>query len=84
MLEVGVSLLSVVRLEMVFEGTYEVFKILRDVRCAIWAKDTAMCVFVVFMTLEECFGIAELNSGIGVELKPRTKEARLCVLHKFA
>ena len=63
---VSVSLLSVIRLEIVFEGTCEAFKVLRDVRRAMWARDTAMGVLIVFMMPEECFGVAELNSGIGV------------------
>ena len=84
LLVVGVSLLLVIRLEIVFEGTYEAFKILGDVRSTVGARDTAMCTFIVFMMLEECFGVAELNSGIGVELEPSTEEARFSMLDEFA
>ena len=65
---VGVSLLAIGRLEVIFEGAYEVFKILWDVGSTVGVRNTAMCIFVVFMAPEECFRIAELYSRVGVEL----------------
>ena len=81
---VGISLLSIGRLEVIFEGACEAFEILGDVRSTVGARNTAVCVFIVFMMPEECFRIAELDSRIGVELEPSTEKARFCVLDKFA
>ena len=48
------------------------------------ARNAAMGFFIVFMSPEECFRIAELHSRVGIELKPSAEEARSCVLHKLA
>ena len=81
---VGVCLLSVVGLEMVFDCACEAFQAFGHVRGMMGARDTAMCIFIVFMTPEECFAIAELNSGVGIELEPSTKEASFSMLGEFA
>ena len=65
---VSISLLSIGRLKVIFEGAGEAFKVFRDVRSTVRARNTAMCIFVVFMAPEECFRIAELYSRVGVEL----------------
>ena len=84
LLIVGIALLSIGRLEVIFESAYEAFKIFWDVGSMMWARDTAMCIFVVFMAPEEFFRIAELDSRIGVELELSTEETRFCVLNEFA
>ena len=48
------------------------------------ARDAAMCIFVVFMMPEECFAVAELNSGVGIELEPSAEEASFSMLGEFA
>ena len=71
-------------LEMVFDGACEAFEAFGHIRGMMGARDTAVCVFIVFMTPKECFTIAELDSGVGIELEPSTKEASFSVLGEFA
>ena len=47
-------------------------------------RDTAVCIFIVFMTPEECFAVAELNSGVGIELESSAEEASFSMLGEFA
>ena len=48
------------------------------------ARDATMCIFIVFTTPEECFTIAELNSGVGIELEPSAEEASFSMWGDFA
>ena len=84
LLIVGVCWLSIVGLEMVFDCACEAFEAFRHIRGVMGARDTAMRIFIIFVTPKECFTIAELDSGVGVELEPSTEEASLSVLGELA
>ena len=77
-------MLSIIGLEIVFDCAGEAFEAFVHVRGVMGARDAAMCIFVVFTSPEECFTIAELNGGVGIELEPSTKEASLSVLGECA
>ena len=75
LLIVSIALLSIGGLEMFFECTCKVFKTLWNVRSTMWARNTAMCIFIIFVAPEEFFRIAELDSRIGIELEPSTEKS---------
>ena len=68
LLNISTVLLSISGLKVIFKSACEVFKVLRDVRSTVGARNAAMGIFIVFMSPEKCFRIAELYSRVGVEL----------------
>ena len=83
LLNIAVALLSIGRLKVVFESACKAFKAFGNVRSTVRARNAAMGIFIIFASPEECFTVAELNSGVGIELEPSTEKGRFCVLDKF-
>ena len=69
---------------MVFNSACEAFKVFRDIRTTVRARNVAVSIFVIFASPKECFAVAELNIGVGVELEPSAEKARFCALDQFA
>ena len=80
---ISIALLSINGLKVVFESACKAFKAFGDVRGTVRAKNAAMGIFIIFASPEECFAVAELDSGVGIELEPSTEKGRFCVLDKF-
>ena len=83
LLKIAIALLSISRLKVVFDSACEAFKAFRDVGTTVRAKNAAMSIFIIFALPKECFAVAELNSGVGIELEPSAEEGRFCVLDQF-
>ena len=83
LLRICIALLSIGRLKVVFDSACEAFKAFRDVGTTMRARNAAMGIFVIFASPKECFAVAELNSGVGIELKPSAEKGRFCALDKF-
>ena len=78
-----IALLAIGRWEMVFNSACEAFEAFSHVGTTVRARNTAMGIFVIFASPKECFTVAELNSGVGIELKPSAEKGRFCALYKF-
>ena len=83
LLKIASTLLTIGRLKVVFNSACEAFKAFRDVGTTVRARDAAMCIFIIFASPTECFAVAELNSGVGIELEPSAEKARFCALDQF-
>ena len=84
LLRIVIALLAIGRLKMVFNSACEAFKAFSHVGTTVRARDTAVSIFVIFASPKECFAVAELNSGVGIELEPSAEKARFCALDQFA
>ena len=83
LLKIAIALLSIGRLKVVFDSACEAFKAFRNVGTTVRARNAAMGIFIIFASPKECFAVAELNSGVGIELEPSAEEGRFCVLDQF-
>ena len=81
---ISIAWLSIIRLKVIFDSACEAFKAFRDVRTTMRARNTAMCIFIIFASPKKCFTVAKLNSGVGIELKPSAEKGRFCALDQFA
>ena len=79
-----VLLRSISRWKMVFNSACEAFEAFSHVRTTVRARNTAVSIFVIFTSPKECFAVAELNIGVGIELEPSAEKARFCALDQFA
>ena len=83
LLKIAIALLSIGRLKVVFDSACEALKAFRNIRTTMRARNAAMGIFIIFASPKECFAIADLNSGVGIELQPSAEKARFCALDQF-
>ena len=80
LLRIVIALLAIGRWEMVFNSACEAFKAFSYVGTTVRARNTAVSIFVIFASPKECFAVAELNIGVGIELEPSAEKAEvLCI-----
>ena len=84
LLRIIIALLAIGRWEMVFNSACEEFKAFSHVGTTVRARNTAVSIFVILASPKECFAVAELNIGVGIELEPSAEKARFCALDQFA
>ena len=81
LLKIAIALLSIGRLKVVFDSACEAFKAFRDVGTTVRARNAAMGIFHhILRRQKSVFAVAELNSGIGIELEPSAEKGGLCAL----
>ena len=81
---ISIALLSVGRLKVIFYSACKAFKAFRDIGTTMRARDAAMGIFIIFASPKKCFAVAELDSGVGIELKPSAEKGRFCASDQFA
>ena len=84
LLRIVIALLAIGRWEMVFNSACEAFEAFSHVGTTVRTRKTAVSIFVIFASPKECFAVAKLNIGVGIELEPSAEKARFCVLDQFA
>ena len=79
-----IALRAIGRLKVIFYSACKAFKAFRNVGTTMRARDAAMGIFIIFASPKKCFAVAELDSGVGIKLKPSAEKGGFCALDQFA